>query len=665
MRQTDTVIGIDTGGTFTDAVLLSRVSGAVLDWSKVRTEKQDLASCVGKAVMGLIKKNSTARKTSAVNLSTTLATNAIAEGRMRPVCLILAGYDENSFKKWGFEKEIPSENIAFVKGGHDRWGEESSPLDEEEVRRIAFIWKERVEAFAVSSLFGNRNPDHEIRARWILQEGSGLPCTCGHELTGKLNTLSRASTAAMNASLVPIVREWLDAVGSTLSSIGLDAPLQVVRGDGSLVSSTWARERPIETILSGPAASAIGASRLAGLSGEGDALVIDIGGTTTDVVLIRNGSLKIREEGARVGGFRAMIPSGEIYTTALGGDSQVILDATGVISLGPIRAEPLCFISEKRPEMIEHITRTISKGEASYGDLVFILPSGKAEIPGGRTEKRILERSRGTLLSIEDASKEFRNPVSGLETVMAMVRSGDLEISAFTPSDAMCAMGRMGSGDRDTALMAANIIASLGPFEDGNDFCRTVLERVSEKLSLFVVGSMLEHQGFWGRMTREDFLIKRLAEEIARPARRDDLLSLGASLNSPIIGVGAPCDAFIPAAADLLKTRSIVPDHAPVANAVGAAVATFNVRKGVLVLPLPEDGGFRVHLPWGTMDMPSIREAIEFAETSMKEWLGGVVAEEDQAGFSCKVSREDNTVKLRDGTSYLLSITLWFEAFPD
>ena len=170
MRQTDTVIGIDTGGTFTDAVLLSRVSGAVLDWSKVRTEKQDLASCVGKAVMGLIKKNSTARKTSAVNLSTTLATNAIAEGRMRPVCLILAGYDENSFKKWGFEKEIPSENIAFVKGGHDRWGEESSPLDEEEVRRIAFIWKERVEAFAVSSLFGNRNPDHEIRARWILQE---------------------------------------------------------------------------------------------------------------------------------------------------------------------------------------------------------------------------------------------------------------------------------------------------------------------------------------------------------------------------------------------------------------------------------------------------------------------------------------------------------------
>ncbi len=665
MRQNDIVIGIDTGGTYTDAVLLARGSGKVLEWSKVRTDKQNLGSCIREAVIKLIEKNSAARNASAVNLSTTLATNAIAEGRMRPVCLVLAGYDEDSFKTWSFEKEIPSGNIIFVRGGHDRWGDESSPLDEEEIRRTAARWKDRVEAFAVSALFGNRNPDHEIRARWILQSGSGLPCTCGHELTGKLNALSRASTAAMNASLVPIVREWMDSVGSALSSLGVDAPLHVVRGDGSLVSSTWAKERPIETILSGPAASAIGASRLAGLSRERDAVVIDMGGTTTDIVLVRKGSLKLREDGAMVGGFRAMIPSGEINTTALGGDSQVFLNPDGVISIGPLRVEPLCIISKKRPEVIEHISRITHKGGASYEDLVFLIPAGKAEIQGDRAEKRIIERSGNSLLSLEDASKEFKDPVSGLGTVMGLVRSGKLEISAFTPTDAMCAMGCIPSGDVETAVKSAEILASLGPFEEGNAFCRAVLERVSEYLSLFVVESLLERRGFHGSKTSEENFRKRLAEEIVRPPSSDDLLPIGASLNTLIIGVGAPCDAFIPKAAGLLKAEFSVPDHAPVANAAGAAAAAFSVRKGVLVLPLPECGGFRVHLPWGTSDMPSIEEAIGYAETSMKKWLGGIVAEEAEGKVSWKLSRENNTVKLKDGTSYLLGITLWFEAVQD
>ncbi len=661
MRLNDAVIGIDTGGTFTDAVLFSRGLGKVLQWSKVRTDKKDLASCVGEAVKELVEKNCSARDASAVNLSTTLATNAIVEGRMRPVCLVLAGYDEGSFKRWSFEREIPSGNIIFVNGGHDRWGDESAPLDEEEILRTALIWKDRVEAFAVSSLFGNRNPDHEIRARWILQEASGLPCTCGHELTGKLNALSRASTAAMNASLVPIVREWLDSVGSTLSSLGVEAPLQVVRGDGSLVSSTWARERPIETILSGPAASAIGASRLAGLNSDRDAIVIDMGGTTTDMVLVRKGSLKLREDGARIGGFRAMIPSGEIYTTALGGDSQVSLDPFGEIFIGPLRAEPLCFIAGKRPEVNEHIARSMSRGYVSYEDLVFILPAGGAEIPGDRAEKRIVERSGNSLLSLEEASREFKDPVSGFETVMGLVRSGKLEIAAFTPSDAMCAMDRIPSGDRETALNAAEAIASLGTFGGGIDFCRAVLGKVSEKLSLFIVESLLEHRGFHAGMTSDDSSRKRLAGEIVRPAGSDDMLSIRASLNSPIVGVGAPCGAFVPVAANLLKTGSIVPDHAPVANAAGAAAAAFNVRKGILVLPLPKQEGFRVHLPWGTSDAPSVGEAIELAEVSMKEWLAGIAAKEARGSISCKVSREDNTVTLRDGTSYLLGITLWFE----
>ncbi|HPJ48186.1 MAG: hydantoinase/oxoprolinase family protein [Thermovirgaceae bacterium] len=660
----DTIIGIDTGGTFTDAVLLERKLGKILAWAKVRTDPHDLGSCVREVIEDLIRKDGRARNAGSVNLSTTLATNAIVEGRTRSVCLFLIGYDRAAFQNWDHGRDLPAEEVLFFRGGHDRCGNEASPLDEEGILRSASLWKNRVEAFAISSLFSNRNPEHERKASRVIQEVSNLPCTCGHELTGRLNALTRASTAALNASLVPIARDWMDSVISTFRSLGLDVPLNVVRGDGSLVSSTWARERPIETILSGPAASGLGAFFLSGLKNGADAVVIDVGGTTTDLVMIRGGALELRGEGAKVGSVRAMVPSGDISTIALGGDSEVSFSRDGNVLIGPRRAEPLCFLEGMKKELLERFDRLNRNGSLAYEEVVFLFPATEdvGIPPADDLQRRIMDRSSETLLSLGDTSKEHRNPDEGLRVARELVRSGRLLIASFTPSDAICAMGDLDMGDREVALEAARIMARLGGSRNWKDFCETILSRISQDLSFFVLEYLLGRRGFKGNSPSESRFRKRLAAEMIKPKNEDGILSINASLKLPLLGVGAPCGVFLPDTALLLKADHTIPQGAPVANAVGAAIASSKVRKGVLVLPLPEGAGFRIFFPWGTSDSSSLGGALESAEKLMKEWLSPEPPECEERNITISLSREYNQITLNKDSSYLLGVTLWFEA---
>ena len=196
-------------------------------------------------------------------LSTTLATNAIVEGQGSPVCLILIGYDADLIRQYGFEEELVTDDVVYIGGGHDIHGDEAGPLDEAALREAVLARQDQVEAFAVSGYFGVRNPAHELRAKELIEELTGLPVTCGHDLTTRLNSVRRATTVALNARLVPLLQELIETLRQTLATQAIAAPLMVVKGDGSLVRAEWAMQRPIETILSGPAASAVGAWHLA------------------------------------------------------------------------------------------------------------------------------------------------------------------------------------------------------------------------------------------------------------------------------------------------------------------------------------------------------------------------------------------------------------------
>src|SRR5579859_690905 len=299
-------LGLDTGGTYTDAVIL-KATRDVVATAKSLTTRQDLsiglAGAIRGALAGLPAPHSTADIT-LVSVSTTLATNAVVERRRSPICMLLVGYDQAMLARGGLAEALGDHPVALIRGGHRATGEEEAPLDLAAAEAAIRAHADQVEAFAVSSLFSVRNPAHERRLRSLIREITGKPVTCGHELTSGLDAPRRALTAALNAQLTPQLRHLLEAVQSVLREAGIQAPLMVVKGDGSLMAVEMALECPVETILSGPAASVVGARFL---TGRDDFVMSDMGGTTTDIAVVRGGNPVLSAEGASVGGWKTMV----------------------------------------------------------------------------------------------------------------------------------------------------------------------------------------------------------------------------------------------------------------------------------------------------------------------------------------------------------------------
>ncbi len=198
------------------------------------------------------------------------------------------------------------------------------------------------------------NPRQEMRARDIVREMSDKPVVCGAELTMQLDTIKRTVTATLNARLLPIIAELIGHVKSVMDTAGLHVPLMVVRGDGTLMHEELARRTPVETILSGPAASVCGAQFLSGLR---EGLVVDIGGTTSDIALLIDGAPVVANKGARVDAWSTNVRAVDIETVGLGGDSVVALTREGRVMIGPRRAIPLAFLAHEYPAVIAEMHR--------------------------------------------------------------------------------------------------------------------------------------------------------------------------------------------------------------------------------------------------------------------------------------------------------------------
>ena len=287
-------LGFDTGGTYTDAVIMDLESGELLARNKALTTRNDLSIGIRNAIAdfdrGLLDRVST------VSMSSTLATNSIVEGKGCRVGLVCIG-DELGI-------DVRVDEMVNVKGYFTAFGKEEEPLDEEAVRSFLESVDGKIDCLAVTGFMSVRNPKHEQRVKQMAKEILGIPAVCGYELSSGLGFNERAITSVMNARLIPVIDELLRSVAAVLAEFHIDTPLMVVRGDGSIMSEAMARERPIETILSGPASSINGANKLAGCL---DSIVVDIGGTTTDIGVIRDGRPHLDPEGAIIGGYRTRV----------------------------------------------------------------------------------------------------------------------------------------------------------------------------------------------------------------------------------------------------------------------------------------------------------------------------------------------------------------------
>ena len=455
-------LGIDTGGTYTDAVLVDQVSGEVLAGAKALTSYHDLAVGIGQAVAAVlaataqdedgVRRTITAADVDLVALSTTLATNAIVEGRGSPICLLLIGYDPELIRQYGFERELVTQDVVYLRGGHDGAGNEVAPLDEDRARAAILAYRDRVEAFAVSSYFSVRNPAHELRVRAMVEEataGTGEPIavTCGHELTTRLNAVRRATTTALNASLIPLLRDLIATVRRSLDEQGILAPLMVVKGDGSLVRAEWALQRPIETVLAGPAASLVGAWHLAG---RRDGWVVDMGGTTTDIATLSDGRPRLNVEGAQVGHWRTMVEAVDVQTAGLGGDSQVAFDHEGQLAIGPRRVVPLCLLASEHPEVRDELRRQATARQRERLAGQFVLSQRKTSLALTGDEQSLLDELTAGPRSLQSLARQSRHGSLALYRVETLAAHRMVLRRGFHPhrcparAGALHALGRAG-----------------------------------------------------------------------------------------------------------------------------------------------------------------------------------------------------------------------------
>ena len=334
-------LGIDTGGTYTDAVLIDLESNNIISKAKALTTRDDLSIGIRNSLKLFDK--SLLKKVSMVSLSSTLATNSVVEGKGCRVGVISVGRD--------FDRSIIADESITISGGHDLNGAELNSLDIVNAEKFMNSIKNKVDSLAITSYLSVRNPEHELILKELATKILDLPVVCGHELSSSLGFNERTLTSVMNARLIPIIKELINSMKSVMSEYAIDAPLMIVKGDGSLMNDEVAVERPVETVLSGPAASMIGAKTLTGLN---DAIVMDMGGTTTDIGILRNGQPRLEKEGAMIGGKRTRVLAAEIYTSGIGGDSRIVVKGNK-FSLTPLRVMPLCIAATKWPQLLSRL----------------------------------------------------------------------------------------------------------------------------------------------------------------------------------------------------------------------------------------------------------------------------------------------------------------------
>ena len=395
MRAEKFYLGIDTGGTHTDAVVFDPELNSVVITAKAETTHHDLAIGISEVLEKLARLDCPGGLSAIgrIHLSTTLATNAIAENKGRRVGLILMGYDQEQAEVGRLVAELPQVSPVFVDGSHDYYGVENEPLDKAALLSAVEELEPEVTGWAVSGFFSVKNPAHEMEAAGLIRSLSSKPVTMGRDLTGRLDAMRRAATAALNAGLVGIIGSLLDAVNTSALKVGLKARLMVVKGDGSLVSEEWARTKPIETVVSGPAAGLVGARLLSrGFlnKDERNFWVLDVGGTTSDLALVKNGLPAVNPNGARVGEWETMTLAVETRTRGLGGDSLVAFEK-GRIVLGPRRVLPLCRLARRWPKVVDQLRGQKELGTPATVAGCFFVP-GTPPDPGlSRDEQDIIK----------------------------------------------------------------------------------------------------------------------------------------------------------------------------------------------------------------------------------------------------------------------------------
>ena len=394
-----TFLGIDAGGTHTDAVLCG--PEGILAGAKAPTRHEDLPFSVRAALAALEKAleerfgpegPARLRSVERVTVGTTLAVNALVQGRADRVALALSAGPGLAPARFAI-----GDDVCILPGGLDHRGVEVTPLDARPLADACAAWKKKgVRAVACVGKFSPRNAAHELGMAEVVR-AAGLVPVCGHSLSGELNFPRRIATAYYNAAVARIVDGFLTAVEQSLREAGIRAPLRLLKarlqhglllteeaaaalnGQYSMAmdmpnmvasfvypvtmslvpfaAAALARQEPVQSVLSGPAASVMGILALCpAVAEDACSVLLDVGGTTTDVALFAQGSPVVDRDGMSVRGRRTLVRSLASLSIGVGGDSLLRVDGQGAearVHTGPLREGPAVAFGGTLPTLLD------------------------------------------------------------------------------------------------------------------------------------------------------------------------------------------------------------------------------------------------------------------------------------------------------------------------
>ncbi|RJX32043.1 MAG: hydantoinase/oxoprolinase family protein [Oxalobacter sp.] len=320
------ILGIDVGGTHTDSVLMQ--NRKIIRKSKVLTDKSNILKSVTMATEAVAKPEDI-KQLKRIVLSTTISTNAVAQNQLDPVGMIVMSGPGVA------HKDLPlSSRTSFVSGYMNHRGLEADSIDEAELEALKQEFaKKKIDHVGIVGKFSTRSPVHELKIKSFFDK-QAKHVTLGHQLSGALNFPRRIATAYLNEAIWSLHSNMVDQLRTYVKDLGVKVPFYILKADGGTIEVEQSRSYPVQTILSGPAATIMGV--LPYVPTDKDSVSIDIGGTTTDIALYADGAPLLEPQGVQIEEHKTLIRGLLTNSMALGGDSHVQV-VNKQLQLGPER----------------------------------------------------------------------------------------------------------------------------------------------------------------------------------------------------------------------------------------------------------------------------------------------------------------------------------------
>jgi len=354
-------IGVDSGGTFTDICLFSEATGEIVIWKVSSTPDDPSRAIIEGIEQGMAHVGARADDISFLGHGTTVATNALIQGKGVKTGLITTkGFSDlleigRQKRPDLYDQQVEKPQILSARplriGIEERIltdGSVDTPLDEEGLRQAARTFRQQgVEAVAVCFLYSFLKPDHEIRAGEILaEELPGIFIALSHKVAPEFREFERMSTTVVNANLGPVMRAYVKALESKIKDTGIKVAAQLTQSNGGVMGFDTAADLPVRTVLSGPSTGVVAAQALGAVAGYDNLITFDMGGTSSDVALLTNGRCQTVSESV-VHGYPLKAPMLDIHTVGAGGGSIAYIDHGGFMKVGPRSAGanpgPACY----------------------------------------------------------------------------------------------------------------------------------------------------------------------------------------------------------------------------------------------------------------------------------------------------------------------------------